>query len=93
MGEVYRARDTRLGRDVAIKVLSEGTEQNRERLARFDSEARAVTALNTLTGAERDLTYSRVTRQRKLPGVGSVAATTNETRPQSCKTSTRTHFT
>jgi len=46
MGEVYRARDTRLGRDVAIKVLSAGTEQNPERLARFESEARAVAALN-----------------------------------------------
>ena len=46
MGEVYRARDTRLGRDVAIKVLSAGTEQNHERLARFESEARAVAALS-----------------------------------------------
>ena len=46
MGEVYRARDPRLGRDVAIKVLSAGTEQNPERLARFESEARAVAALN-----------------------------------------------
>jgi serine/threonine protein kinase len=41
MGEVYRARDTRLGRDVAIKILSSGVGANPERLARFEQEARA----------------------------------------------------
>src|SRR5262245_19250367 len=46
MGEVYRARDARLGRDVAIKVLREGTAQNPDRLGRFEREARAVAALN-----------------------------------------------
>ena len=46
MGEVYRARDTRLGRDVAVKVLSEDTAGIPERLSRFDREARAVAALN-----------------------------------------------
>jgi hypothetical protein len=46
MGEVYRAKDTRLGRDVAIKVLPEGLARDVERLRRFETEARAVAALN-----------------------------------------------
>jgi eukaryotic-like serine/threonine-protein kinase len=46
MGEVYRARDTRLGREVAIKVLPEGVASNPDRLARFEREARAVAGLN-----------------------------------------------
>jgi eukaryotic-like serine/threonine-protein kinase len=46
MGEVYRARDTRLGREVAIKVLPEALARDAERLRRFETEARAVAALN-----------------------------------------------
>ena len=46
MGEVYRARDSKLGRDAAIKVLPEGVTQDAERLARFEREARALAALN-----------------------------------------------
>ena len=46
MGEVYQARDTKLGRDVAIKVLPESFAQDADRLARFEREARAVAALS-----------------------------------------------
>jgi TolB-like protein/cytochrome c-type biogenesis protein CcmH/NrfG len=46
MGEVYRARDTRLGRDVAIKVLPAEFTEDPDRLHRFEQEARAVAALN-----------------------------------------------
>ena len=46
MGEVYRARDARLGREVAIKILSESFSHDPERLRRFEQEARAVAALN-----------------------------------------------
>jgi predicted ATPase/serine/threonine protein kinase len=46
MGEVYRARDTRLGRDVAIKVMSEVKARNAEALERFEREARAASSLN-----------------------------------------------
>ena len=46
MGEVYRARDSRLGRDVAIKVLPEALARDAERLRRFETEARAIAALN-----------------------------------------------
>jgi hypothetical protein len=46
MGEVYRAKDTRLGRDVAIKILPESFAREADRLRRFEQEARAVAALN-----------------------------------------------
>jgi len=46
MGEVYRARDARLGRDVAIKMLPAAFSSDPERLARFEQEARAAAALN-----------------------------------------------
>jgi serine/threonine protein kinase len=46
MGEVYRARDTRLGRDVAIKILPRAFTADPDRLARFEREARILAALN-----------------------------------------------
>jgi len=57
MGEVYRGEDTRLGREVAIKVLPEAVAQDTERLARFEREAKVLASLNhpniaTLYGLE-----------------------------------------
>jgi len=65
MGEVYRARDERLDRDVAIKVLHEDVAQDADRLARFEREAKAVARLdhpNILAihhfGTEEGVTYA-----------------------------------
>ena len=57
MGEVYRARDTKLGREVAIKVLPEALSRDKERMARFEREAKLLASLNhanvaTLYGLE-----------------------------------------
>ncbi len=46
MGEVYRARDTRLGREVAVKVISESFTYDPERIARFEREAKLLASLN-----------------------------------------------
>ncbi len=46
MGEVYRAEDTRLGREVAVKVLPETFAADPDRMARFEREARVLASLN-----------------------------------------------
>ena len=46
MGEVYRATDTKLGRDVAIKILPDGFASDCDRLARFTREAQLLASLN-----------------------------------------------
>ena len=50
MGEVYRARDTKLDRDVALKVLPEAFTQDPDRLARFEREAKGLASLNHPVG-------------------------------------------
>ena len=64
MGEVYRARDSRLGRDVAVKMLSSDAAASPERRSRFEKEARAASALNHPNivsiydiGEAREITY------------------------------------
>ena len=65
MGEVYRAHDERLDRDVAIKVLHKAVAQDADRLARFEREAKAVAKLdhpNILAihdfGTDQGVTYA-----------------------------------
>ncbi len=84
MGEVYRARDERLGRDVAIKVLPAELAENAERLKRFEREARSASALNHpnivtiydigTTGGTSWIAMERVEGEtlRKLLGAGSM---------------------
>ena len=50
MGEVYRARDAKLGRDVAVKVLPEALARDAERMARFEREAKLLASLNHVDG-------------------------------------------
>ncbi len=63
MGEVYRARDTKLERDVAITVLPEDSATDQHRLARFEREAKLLASLNH---ANIDVIY-----HRELQGVTS----------------------
>src|SRR5712692_2867561 len=68
MGEVYRARDSRLGRDIALKVLPEALSSDSERMARFRREAQVLASLNhpniaTLHGLEESGNALAVTRQ------------------------------
>jgi len=65
MGEVYRAKDSRLGREVAVKVLPAHLSSNPQAMARFEREARAVAALNHPNilaiydfGADQGISYS-----------------------------------
>jgi serine/threonine protein kinase len=55
MGEVFRARDTRLGRDEAIKVLPKGFTDDKERLARFEREAQLLVQLHAPGHADDDV--------------------------------------
>jgi hypothetical protein len=69
MGKVYRARDTRLGRDVAIKILADDFVHDPERTARFQREAQVLAALNHPHIAQTyGLGLREWLRLRRLPG-------------------------
>ncbi len=84
MGEVWRARDSKLGREVAIKTLPEEFARDEERLARFEREAKLLASLNhpniaTIHGFERgqrhtqpglqyDVNFERHDSNRTSPG-------------------------
>src|SRR5437899_12876846 len=68
MGEVYQAHDTKLGRDVAIKVLPEAFAHDPERLSRFQREAKMLASLNhpniaTIHGLEQTIGTSYLVMQ------------------------------
>lgn len=64
MGEVWRATDTKLGRDVTIKILPESFAQNADRMARFAREAQVPAALNH----RAEVFIRRFTADGKSPG-------------------------
>jgi serine/threonine protein kinase len=55
MGEVYRARDTRLGREVALKILPEAFATDPERVARFEREAKTLATLKSNAEPQRSV--------------------------------------
>src|SRR5581483_6929093 len=72
MGEVYRARDERLGRDVAIKVLPAALANDAQYMARFEREAQTLAALNhpniaAIYGIERGAIVMELVEGEKLP--------------------------
>ena len=65
MGEVYRARDTKLGRDVAFKVLPEVFAGDADRLSRFQREAQMLASLNHPT-SRKSMAWSNPVRHAQL---------------------------
>ena len=89
MGEVYRARDSKLDRDVAVKVLPEEFAAHPDALARFEREAKAVAALNHPNilgiyefGTEGSVAYAVMELlEEKRSGTGSTPARCRPGRP------------
>ena len=76
MGEGYRARDTKLGRDVALKVLPDLFADDPERLARFQREARVLASLNhpniaSIYGLEGERPFDRLRAGCESAGAGA----------------------
>jgi serine/threonine protein kinase len=67
MGEVWRARDARLRRDVAIKVLPAGLARDPDHIARFEGEARAASALNHPTSSPFTTSVATTVSTGSLP--------------------------
>ena len=67
MGEVYRARDTKLDRDVALKVLPQAFTDDPDRLARFEREAKVLASLNH----PEHRSHLRAGRSRRSEGASS----------------------
>jgi serine/threonine protein kinase len=75
MGEVFRARDTRLDRDVAIKVLPEEFFEDKERRERFEREAKSLAAVshtNIAAGVEREVNRGAARYFRKSATSGTL---------------------
>jgi Protein kinase domain len=96
MGEVYRARDTKLDRDVAIKMLPAAFASDPERLARFEREARLLASLNHTsiahlygfeTATLEDGQAVRCRKQRRPPSGSSCAGASSATPGSVCATS------
>src|SRR6478672_6209417 len=73
MGEVYRARDTKLGREVAIKIIPPALAQDPDRLARFEREAKVLASLNhpniaQIYGVEQDALVMELVTGQTLHG-------------------------
>src|SRR5262249_19323836 len=77
MGEVYRATDTKLGREVAIKILPDAFAHDAERMARFEREAQVLAALNhpniaTIYGVEERAIVMELVEGATLAGPLSI---------------------
>ena len=94
MGEVYRARDARLGRDVAIKILPAAFSSDPDRLARFEREARALASLNhphiaAIYGFEEGVTTDGATVQRSCWSSSPARRSPSVSRAARCQSAAR----